>query len=55
MSPIFVVSSVCCDLPLDSPPDAPSLAVVASAAVTSRICFLLCSDEREELGETAEA
>lgn len=49
------MSPVCCNLPLHSPPGAPSFAAIVSAVVTSRICFLPCSDEREELEERAEA
>lgn len=52
--PVKKASSVCCNLPSRSPPGAPSFAVIVSAVVTSRICFLPCSDEREELGERAE-
>lgn len=45
------VAPVCCNLPWHSSPGASTFAVVSSDVVTSRICFLLLSDEREELGK----
>ena len=43
------VAPVCCNLPGHSSPDASACAAGSSGVVTSRICFLLLSEEREEL------